>query len=419
MGAALRRAGPAAVLALPFLAGIAALEGLTQTLHTFHWQDEHINHLPTILDFGRGLPDLAHGYHHVPNPPLFHLLFAAFGKLAGFELWRLRLLEVAISYAAVVVLYRLLRSYAPLSRAQATLLSLTFALSPYFFGTSFILLTDNLGWLFGLLALERLLAFSRRGSARVFAVACLWGGLAVLTRQSWLWLFLLAALVALRRRPADAARLAAPFALALAPFAALAIAWDGFVPPGADPTTCGLCAGAHVGLRPLRPLLFTLALVGLYGAAIFGPPLLRRLRDARALPLWPLAGAAAAGVVLLLVQPMRPGGHDAGYLWRWADHGPTVAGSSWAFWLLVPLGCVLVVAGAIRLGAGSAPVLVLATLAVPGLVTAVAYQRYFDPYALLPLLVAVRPSDLRRWPDAAGVLALAAGFVAYALTFSG
>jgi 4-amino-4-deoxy-L-arabinose transferase-like glycosyltransferase len=168
-----------ALLALPFLAGIALLHGLTVEVHTFHGSDARLYHLPTILQFADHL-----GFERYPaaQTPLYHLLFAGWGKLVGFELWRLRLLNVAISYGAVLALLRLLTRRG-LPQPQAFALSLLFALSPYFLGASFTLLTDNLALLLALLALDRFDRFGGDASLRDFALGCLAMGAAVLTRQ--------------------------------------------------------------------------------------------------------------------------------------------------------------------------------------------------------------------------------------------
>ena len=92
-----------------------------------------------------------------------------------------------------LALLRLLRRATPLAELPAFALTLAFVLSPYVFGASFTLLTDNLAILFGLVALERIHAYAREGSLGAFAVACLAIGAAVLTRQSFLWLVPLAA----------------------------------------------------------------------------------------------------------------------------------------------------------------------------------------------------------------------------------
>ena len=57
---------------------------------TYHAGDEITYHLPTIEQFARQLPapDLVH--YPAAQTPLFHLLAAAWGEVAGLELWRLR-----------------------------------------------------------------------------------------------------------------------------------------------------------------------------------------------------------------------------------------------------------------------------------------------------------------------------------------
>jgi len=445
----------AALLAAPFLVGIALLQGLTVEIDTFHGSDARVYQVPTILRLSE---QLDFSTYPSAQTPLFHLVMAGWGKLVGFELWKLRLLNVAISYVAVLALLRLLRRATPLGPRPALALTLLFCLSPYYFGASFTLLTDNLAILFALVALERVERFRRAPSLGVFAVACLAIAGAVLTRQSFLWLvpvaafFLVWSAASWRHRAAGAAMLA----LALAPLAALVVEWNGLVPPSADPASCGLCTdrpGVGRDALTLRTVGFTLALVGLYGAAIFGPSLWRRVRllrspAGRALlrlrkwvgrrsaartgrwsPRLPgervAAGAAVGGVLLLLVSPMEympvvPGrAGDAGYLWQVSGWTPVTLGSQLAFWALVPLGATVAALLARRAGWTSLPAVYLAAFLLAALPVRLVYQKYFDPFALLALALLARPSDLRtRW-DYAGIAVLCAGFVAYALSFAG
>ena len=329
---ALRRWTPL-LLAVPFLIGIAVLRGLTVEIDTFHGSDADVYQLPTIMQF-------RHGLHFSDYPsaqtPLFHLVMAGWGKLVGFDLWRLRLLNVAISYGAALALLRLLRRTTSLGEPAAFALTLAFALSPYFFGASFTLLTDNLAILFALLALERIHRYSQDGSLGAFAVACLCSGAAVLTRQSFLWVALVAAaFLALRewRSPARLCAGGALLALSLAPLAALAIEWNGLVPPSADPLSCGLCTdkpGVGRDSLTLRTIGFTLAVLGGYALVVLGPGLARRAR-VLTLPRSLVLAAVAVGVALLLISPLeyRPVGvhpGDAGYLWQLSKHLPTAAG---------------------------------------------------------------------------------------------
>jgi 4-amino-4-deoxy-L-arabinose transferase-like glycosyltransferase len=417
------------LLALPFLAAIAVLRGLTVEIDTFHGSDARVYQLPTIMQFSERLD-----FSSYPSAqtPLFHLVMAAWGKLVGFELWKLRLLNAAISYAAVLALLRLLRRATPLEPWQAFAFALLFALSPYFFGASFTLLTDNLAILFALLALlalERIHRFRSDASLATLALACLAIAAAVLTRQSFVWLAPVAAWFLLRssaphgRRAAGALLLAA----ALAPLAALVIEWGGLVPPGADPASCGLCTdrpGVGRDALTLRTVGFTVAVFGLYAAVVHAPALLARVP--RLVPSPPeLVAALVAALVLLAVsplayEPIAPGrAGDAGYLWKASDWVPVVLGSSLLFWLLVPLGCLAIVVLVRRAGREPLPVVYLAAFLLAALPVRLVYQKYFDPFVLLALALLARPPDLRtRW-DYAGIAVLCAGFVAYVLSFAG
>jgi Dolichyl-phosphate-mannose-protein mannosyltransferase len=412
----------AALLALPFLAGVIGLRGLTHVMPTFHAGDEIAYHLPTIEQFARQLwtPDLVH--YPAAQTPLFHLLVAAWGELVGLELWRLRIVEVAISYGVALALYRLLRRHAALASGPAILLAALFACSPYVFGQSFILVTDNLALLLSLIAIERLLAFERGGGLPAFAIACAAIGLAALTRQSSVWLGLLALVVLVLRARREGRTLAgglALLALAALPSLALVLAWHGLVPPTADPASCGLCAPAEgrlgwAGDSRLRSPLYAIAIAGVYGTLLHGPALWDELRTGGArrwrLPL----GAAAGGLIVLLAVSLAYHTGDEGWIWRLARSGPEPLGTAWPFWPLVPLGCAVLAMVARRSGARSLPMLMLGCFLLAQLATRLAYQKYFDPFVLLALLLALRPEQLRDrrvLVGAAGVALLSVGFV--------
>ncbi len=470
------------LLAVPFLVGIAALRGLTVEIDTFHGSDAGVYHLPTILQFAERLD-----FERYPaaQTPLYHVLFAGYGKLVGFELWKLRLLNVVISYGAMLAVYRLLLRR--VERFQALALTLLLALSPYVLGPSFTLLTDNLALLFGVLALgcfetargsaagasRALLGWVRgweppgrlartlRTPLAAYALGCLAMAGAVLTRQSFLWLALVAAWALLRGPFSWRERAVgiAVGALSLAPLAALVVVWDGLVPPGSDPASCGLCTdrpGVGRDALTLRTVGFTIAVFGLYAAAVYAPVLIGRLRPstravaptllrrgrssprprdlvgpiaARARSLLPPRGVLVGGLLgalaLVVISPLsytppvpgEPG--DAGYLWRAADRLPAIAGSSLLFWALVPLGGVALAVLVRRARIDSLETAWFAAFLVAALPVRLVYQKYFDPFALLALALFARPPDLRRPLDYAGIAALALAFVVYAFAGGG
>jgi hypothetical protein len=430
------------LLALPFLIGIAVLQGLTVEIDTFHGTDARVYQLPTILQLSERLD-----FSDYPSAqtPLYHVLTAWWGELVGFELWKLRLLNVFFSYGMALALLRLLRRATPLGSWQAFALTLLFVLSPYVLGTSFTLLTDNLAILFALIALERIHAYSRGGGPGAFAVACLAIAAALLTRQAFIWLVPVAAVFLVRadlRAPGRLLAGAAMLALTLVPLGLLALDWNGLVPPSADPASCGICedrAGLTREAVTLRSVGFTIALAGAYGALVFGPGLVRRLRRLRssifARAYVGISGradaarrgvaiAAGTGVLLLVISPLlyKPitpqQAGDAGYLWQLSDRFPELFGTSLLFWLLVPLGCIVLYLLIGRAGIWSLPAVYLACFLLAALPVRLAYQKYFDPFVLLALALLARPPDLRtRW-DYAGIAVLYAAFVAYAFSFA-
>jgi hypothetical protein len=417
------------VLALPYLIGIAALQGLTGDVRTFHVEDEGWYHVPTILQFGDQLPAVDLESYPAAQTPLFHLLFALWGKVFGFELWGLRLLNVAISYVMVLVLFRWLRRGFRFDMPQALALTLLFALSPHMLGVSFAVLTDNLSMLFGIIALERFHRASQDHSLGTFAIGCAAMAAAILTRQSFVWLAPIAAWVLLTALPSPRRLVAGAtlVSVSLLPFAALVAVWGGLVPEGADPASCGLCSSRTGVPDPgpvTRALAFSIALFGLYAAVAYAPIVVRRMRSLAMPPLRVVAGPVLVGVALagaseLVYRPPvtldRLG--DEGYLWRIADQLPAVASSSLVFWALVPLGALSLVLLARRSGWLSLPVVYLVAFLASTLAVRLIYQKYFDPFVLLGVILLMRPSDLRSRADYAGIGVLVAGSLAYAAKF--
>jgi len=420
------------VLAVPYLVAIAALRGLTVALPIFHGGDEFNYHYPTILRFAGELPFPDLSAYHAAQTPLFHLLMAYLGKAIGYQLWRLRLVEVLISYLAALVVFVILRRRLGLEREAALALSLLFALSPYMYGGSFRLLTDNLATLFVLVALERFERFRETARVGPFLVGCGSVGAAMLTRQSTAFMIGVAGLYALRgrlpvrgwRAVRERALTLAAVALAAVPVGALFLTWHGLVPPGGDPSSCALCPTKTAGQSAQGQLVFpsaelALATIGLYGVVLFAPGLARRIRIAP-ISLAGVRGAlvvAAAGALLLVIEPARPSVHDAGIIWRAAGHFPALFGSSLLFYLLVPLSGAILWA---RLHVAPRPWLVLvfgSCFLLSTLVIRYPWQKYVDPFALLILLLTVRPGELTRRGDLAGAGVLAAAFIAYTLSF--
>lgn len=432
------------VLAVPFLVVIAAARGLTVTVPTFHGGDETVYHYPTIVRFAHQWPGIDLVHYPAAQTPLLHVVMATLSQLVGLEVWRLRLLDALISYGAALVLYRMLRRRRRLEPPAALALTSLVVISPYVFAESFLLLTDNAALGLIIVTLDQLERFRERPRVVPFALAALAACAAVLTRQSAGFVFVVVCgylLLSWRAIdwPARLVSLGLPVLAAL-PMALLALAWGGFVPIGADTSSCGLCATAAgrvdqagAGLF-LRSVSFTLAVVGVYAIVLFAPALVAGMRRrapggalgavvgrplVRArlrLALRLAAAGAAVAVVLLVVEPLRGHVGDAGWLWRVADHAPVLLGNAGVFWILVPVGAAALVVrwrAAPRDWLGP---LFLGAFLLVALSTRLGYQKYYDPYALLALVLTVRPRELGRW-NYLGIAVLMIGSIAYALSF--
>lgn len=412
--------GALVLLALPFLVGIAVLRGLTVGIATFHGTDELAYHVPTVLRFAHELPGIDLHSYPAAQTPLFHVLFALAGKVVGYELWRLRLLNVVISWGAAVVLWAFLRRGRGLAPLTALVFAELFALSPYAFGVSFLVMTDGLALLLAIAAIAAAVRYAADGRPATLAATALLVGLAVLTRQSLIWLAPAAATLALLARPrvGELVRSGAALLLALVPFGLLVLNWHGLTPPGSDPSSCGLCSGNANGRHlssglSLRPVELTVALVGLYRAVLLAPLGRRALPRER---LRPAALGALVGLVVVALFAVGTSQTDAGYIWKVAGKLPALHGTSVAFWLLAPLGGAVL--GARWRRDDPLPFVVLGWFLVSSLATRLLYQKYFDPIALLVVLFAVGPRELARRRELAGAAVLAAGFIAYALSFA-
>jgi 4-amino-4-deoxy-L-arabinose transferase-like glycosyltransferase len=422
----LNRRVAALILALPFLAMIAVLHGMTVPLAIFHGTDEVVYQYPTILRFSHELPfpDL-HAYP-AAQTPLYHLLMAYVGKVTGYALWRLRLVQVLISYLLVLATFRLLHHRLRMALPQATALALLFELSPYVFGQSFRLVTDNLALLFVVLALDCFEAFRERDSLPPFVAGCGLTAAAILTRQSTAFMVGFAALYALAPAraltPLQRTGAVAAAVLAFAPAVALFVNWHGLVPVGGDPSSCGLCvargdgSGLSTGGLEVQTAELALAAAAFYGLVLFLPFLPEWLAGRPFAParLVPVAAGILAGAVLLLVFPATPGVHSAGTIWRVAAKLPRIDGSSLVFWLLVPAAGALLATRIPR-----APHRTLAAvLALTFIVSAVAirypWEKYTDPLALLLVIITAGATQLNCRRYLAGAAILAVLFVAYA-----
>lgn len=386
----------ALLLALPFAAISVWLNFLQVQINTFHANDETIFHLGVIRKFAAELPFPNLYDYNSATTPLFHLVYATAMRLFDLELPGLRLMNVVISYGLVLYLFHLFRQVLELPRRDAVLATVAFGLSPYFFGASFLALTDNFAWALAVLTLGQALKAQRANRPVDWLMASVLCALTLLARQNYVWLFIGLAGLAFSQPGAwrdRAWRTAIVLASAL-PIVPLILAWGGPVPPTFQAGgTSGIehLAGVHVNMLAVN---FLVALVGAYELIFpMKPGRGHATHAATAAPTqmavpYAIPISLAATAVMLLAWPMhRDMELHNGILWTLGAAIPGVFGSSLLFWVLMPFGVhrlLHALRGWPQDLSNSALVGLLATAL---LASAFIFQKYFDP--AVPLLLAI------------------------------
>ena len=373
------------ILALPFAVVIVGWHGLSHSFNAFQGGDEPV-HYEIVRAVAHQWPRPWLGGYGAWSGPLVYWLLATLALPFGGSLVAVRLVVCAFSWGTCAIAYVLLRDRLHARPPDALALALLLAVSPFFFGQSFLVLTDNPTWFFVVLALERSLAYVQRpGMARLAAfAACL--AAATMMRQITLWL-LAPGLVALLSVPLPRRRQVASLGLlvlAVVPVVALLLYWGGPLPaaPGgaAAPTP-------FAAVQRTRNLLLSLGVVGSYAVLMLPAAEIagwwRRARNDRAwlatlaLPAVAALGLLAAGVLGVVTSYLGLASRV---------RLPQLAGSSLLWWFLIPLGAAAA-AGllATRLTEVRSRLLVSAFLGV--LLSATANPRWLERYVDFPVLL--------------------------------
>ena len=376
------------ILALPFIIVIIALHGLHDQFITYHGNDEKDFHYPIILRFIETFPKMELWDYRSSTTPLFHVVFAVLGKFISPSLPFLRAVNVGVTYLAGLILFVIFRKVLEADFWSSVLSALALVLLPYVFGISFLLLTDNLAMMFAVIAIYFALLYIHGGRWNLIAFAAFFAMCSIMTRQLYLWLFVLLFAASVWRSRDDAAEpisgIFALIALAAAPLIVLFVSW-GALTPEIDHDFF------QVGLRPI---VFFTACVGAYGA----PFLAVQVWENR----WPRLSTLAITIgaillittVLLWFSPLKyfqpPLCREAvcptptdGYLWRASLWLPSIGGSSLLFWILIPFGLGTVLYAWREQQFRSLPLVIYFSYGVFSLANVSLFQKYFDFPAML------------------------------------
>jgi hypothetical protein len=412
------------VLALPFVIATIALHGLSDHIQTFHGSDEEIFHYPLIRKFIATFPKMDLSDYPSATTPLYHVFSATIGKLVSSDIRVLRAANVLITYASAVALFALFQREIMTGWLTSLLVALTMVLSPYVFGNSFLLMTDNLAMLFAIGAIWCAMRYLRTGQWDMVALAALLACCAIMTRQFYLWLLITILVASVARkleRPAEGALFGALVLtlLALAPVVVLCVLWGGFTPPQFQFYTAST-------LR-IAPLAFLTATLGMYSAPflVLSACNVSRL-SLQARNVARIAVVVLTSAVLLWFGQLHyvrevVGCNGAatcmvtdGYLWRLSQLFPSIGQTSLLFCVLVPLGIIALLCVP-RNKAGLFAITIFMSFGFFSISQVSLFQKYYDVPALLVICLIF--TGIRSDRIVQAVLSLyCVGFVAYAVT---
>ena len=376
-----------------------ALPGLFRGAMFTEEYDEAKYHLPAIKHFAAGLPHLDLGNYSSATTPLYHILFGLFLRI-GCGLTTLRLINFAISVAAVLVVMRYLRRSSSDSQSgwfaySATLL---FATSIYVVGPSIRLTTDNLalGCVIGVLCL---LDCAETDSGRGFTIAVILSVIAVLTRQLCLWLVPLLGAYAVTNPAWNSRQRMMAISAALIPLLSIVplfLLWHGFTN-----SHFAYKHQLHNSVLNGKALVLAVCMLGAF-ATVFAPMMVKvLLPDLRGRIL--LLGTFAAAIAVLPMLGSRAGSYqvpmEGGWLRVVAEHSPVVFQIWSLFWILFPIGCVVIAAmsyRAITTGRELWVVLGLGLWLLLNIMQSRAMAKYFEPFEIVVIgrLAVVAPSGI-------------------------
>ncbi len=397
-----------AALFLPFIFVLIFTDGLTEQFKTFHFQDESLHYLVSV-EFYRQLVAAPFGDYLSSVTPLYYLVMNALGELTGNSIVAMRWLTMLLSVSAIVLFYHLMK-HRDWPKGHSLLAASVFSLSPYVFGSSFILLNDNMA-LFFLLSAVVVGAGNQENRLSVAAMSYGLAGLAILTRQNYVWVYamLFAIEVSASRLKVQLWSKILLASVSLVPTLLLFALWGGVTPPSHQ---------AHhiaVGLN-WRSVLLLLALLGFYATFLVHwrtwLQFVRDLRDSRRHLFVFNAGAVFVTAAVYILEVSKTQYGSDGYFLSMLRHTPYVHNSSIFVYVFAILG---VAATEILIKErGLTYLLVLFAFAITMLPSIMMFQKYYDYMMLLWLLYGMRGKYEINIP---GALLLIAGFVLYHVVY--
>lgn len=376
------------LLLLPFLPVLISHQFLAHHFVTTTSVDETSYHYPTIVEFARQFPYYDFSDYLSATAPLYHVVFSWL-FLAGFDLQAMRLANFAISFVGVLLVFHFLRRHIRANTFQALIYSLLFAISPYYYGLSFVLMTDNAALVLAIACLYSLANFRQSNAKRDFLMSVFFATAAMLTRQIYVVLLLPCMVYVLRGPGSNRYKLYQLLILMASaiPLSLLITLWGGPTPPQF------LYLNANTRTLDFTGAAILFSLIGLYGLLLGHEFFFERGREWRKQLLW-MAAVFIAVWMLLAFFPITPfPSLRDGYLWRISNTLPLINRTGVPYLLLLPLGLIFLARRWGQVRWDSLAVLGVIGITIGSLRSSAYFQKYYDPFALWTVfqLVAMRP----------------------------
>ncbi|MFT3703307.1 MAG: hypothetical protein QM802_13100 [Agriterribacter sp.] len=365
-------------LSIPFIIVFIYTHGLRSGIDPVFSVDEGKFHYPTILQFANQLPFPDVRDYNSATTPLFHILLAIASKVTGTELTHLRMVNFLITYATVILFFKIIIEQFKISFLSALLFTLLFALSPYFFREAFVVLTDNLPVLWLILFFQVYLKYKQTQHLRFFLWSLFFIMLLCLTRQTYLyvWLALVIDLAIGNTALKNKAGYIALSFVAIIPTLALFYVWKGLTPPSF------IAVHTRTSLLNIKAVVYGFSVLGFYGLFITGANVYSPFFKSHRVKI---VLAVLAAWVLIYFSPLIKAREDFGFLWYMASSLPKVAGTSLFFYIFSALGAIIFLSAWQKEGL-SFYLLFIMGLFLSEVPNKFIFQRYYDSSILIFLL---------------------------------
>jgi hypothetical protein len=376
-------------------------------INIYDSRDETAYHYPTIVEFRNQFPNLDLVNYSSATTPLYHILLTITSFFVGSDVISLRFASLTLSLCLLLLVYRYFSKRGEMKKGLFFASILLF--SPYFIGPSIRLSTDNMALLLAILSIYAIEISSFSFKDSLFSNILIL--LTILTRQIYIWLigvFLIFSLFRFDSKQgiAKLIKYNLPVIIPISGISFFLFLWKGLTPP--------FFMEAHTSLKlNWDAPIYAISLLGLYGSFFFMWFLQLYKFDNNRLIIFLLI---SFGVGILLLHPVS-NEYDVsirgGALWLVASHLPNIFSTSTVFWILFPLGLIILFFLFQYLVSRQEYLMIIcfSLWLAANIINSRTYQKYYEPFTFFFIGYTLMPVIKSNWLKWIGPFGLAAGLI--------